>query len=157
MQVVEDEEGRLLFRGLSINRVDSEEEALMLLFLGDTNRIVAETSLNDCSTRSHCIFTLWIASREQGRLAKPPFREALGFGRSPSAAQSQAFCRAARREHKDAKGEAAFGGLGWQRTRQGSSLQTVGIPLSRDLQHQPLSPLLRTGAPERRRPFRESF
>jgi kinesin family protein 6/9 len=35
-------------------------DALDLLFLGDTNRVVAATSLNDNSTRSHCIFQLFI-------------------------------------------------------------------------------------------------
>ena len=43
-----------------VNAADSEEEALNLLFLGDTNRVVAETPMNDVSTRSHCLFIIWI-------------------------------------------------------------------------------------------------
>ncbi|KEP67254.1 UNVERIFIED_CONTAM: kinesin-related protein 3A, putative [Hammondia hammondi] len=62
----EDEDGNLILRGLSVNPAPTEEEALHLLFLGDTNRIVAETPLNDSSTRSHCIFIIWIEAREPG-------------------------------------------------------------------------------------------
>jgi kinesin family protein 6/9 len=36
------------------------------LFLGDTNRVVAETPLNQASSRSHCIFTLHIEARRHG-------------------------------------------------------------------------------------------
>lgn len=56
----EDEAGNVELRNLSVNLADSEEEALNLLFLGDTNRVVAETPMNDASTRSHCIFIVWV-------------------------------------------------------------------------------------------------
>lgn len=46
---------------LSIYR--TEEEALNLLFLGDTNRIISETPMNLASTRSHCIFAVSVESR----------------------------------------------------------------------------------------------
>ena len=38
----------------------------MQLFLGDTNRVVAETPLNQASSRSHCVFTLHIEARRAG-------------------------------------------------------------------------------------------
>ncbi|KAL8434222.1 hypothetical protein ACSSS7_003294 [Eimeria intestinalis] len=63
---VTDHTGQIVLRGLSVHPVRTEEEALNLLFVGDANRIVAETPLNDCSTRSHCIFTIWISSKEYG-------------------------------------------------------------------------------------------
>ncbi|KAL8439254.1 hypothetical protein Efla_005731 [Eimeria flavescens] len=63
---VTDHMGQIVLRGLSVHPIRTEEEALSLLFVGDANRIVAETPLNDCSTRSHCIFTIWIANREYG-------------------------------------------------------------------------------------------
>lgn len=63
---VADDTDQVFLRGLSVNPVRTEEEALNLLFVGDANRIVAETPLNDCSTRSHCIFTIWIASKDHG-------------------------------------------------------------------------------------------
>ena len=39
-----------------MNTAETEEEALNLLFLGDTNRVVAETPMNDVSTRSRTGF-----------------------------------------------------------------------------------------------------
>lgn len=36
------------------------------LFLGDTNRVVAETPLNLASSRSHCVFTVHIEARRAG-------------------------------------------------------------------------------------------
>ncbi len=64
--LMEDEEGCVHLRGLSMHLVASEEEALNLLFLGDTNRAIAETPMNMASSRSHCIFTLSLESREEG-------------------------------------------------------------------------------------------
>jgi kinesin family protein 6/9 len=62
----EDEEGQVHLRGLSTHLANSEEEALNLLFLGDTNRAIAETPMNMASSRSHCIFTVFVESREAG-------------------------------------------------------------------------------------------
>ena len=49
-------------RNLSVHRAENEEDALNLLFIGDTNRVVSETPKNDASTRSHCIFIIEIES-----------------------------------------------------------------------------------------------
>ena len=46
-------------------QVSSEEEALNLLFLGDTNRAIAATAMNKASSRSHCIFTLSLEGRRR--------------------------------------------------------------------------------------------
>ena len=48
----------MVLEGLSIHRAQNEEDALNLLFIGDTNRVVCETRKNPVSTRSHCIFIL---------------------------------------------------------------------------------------------------
>ena len=58
--------GELVLSGLSIHRVPREEDALNLLFIGDTNRVVCETPMNDASTRSHCIFIISIESNKIG-------------------------------------------------------------------------------------------
>lgn len=50
-------------KGLSIHSVSDEEDALNLLFEGETNRVIAEHTLNKNSSRSHCIFTIYIQSR----------------------------------------------------------------------------------------------
>lgn len=62
----EDGDGHFHLRNLSINVAGSQEEALNLLFLGDTNRVVAETPMNDASTRSHCLFIIWVESMAPG-------------------------------------------------------------------------------------------
>jgi len=35
-----------------------------LLFIGDTNKIMCETTSNDVSSRSHCIFIIMVESRK---------------------------------------------------------------------------------------------
>eukprot|EP00971_Amphidinium_carterae_P081934 1620969-Amphidinium_carterae.1 len=62
----EDEDGNIHLRNLSVNMAGSEEDALNLLFMGDTNRVVAETPMNDASTRSHCLFIIWVDSTKPG-------------------------------------------------------------------------------------------
>ncbi|NWW82445.1 KIF9 protein, partial [Climacteris rufus] len=68
-------------KGLSIHPVSHEEEALNLLFearepkysilessvpwQGETNRVIAEHTLNKNSSRSHCIFTMYIECRSR--------------------------------------------------------------------------------------------
>jgi kinesin family protein 6/9 len=58
VSMLEDEDGNCHLRNLSMHLVPSEEDALNLLFLGDTNRAVSETPMNLASSRSHCIFTV---------------------------------------------------------------------------------------------------
>ncbi|XP_052552925.1 kinesin-like protein KIF9 isoform X2 [Tympanuchus pallidicinctus] len=62
MAVVDCPQG-VYVKGLSIHPVSDEEDALNLLFEGETNRVIAEHSLNKNSSRSHCIFTIYIESR----------------------------------------------------------------------------------------------
>ena len=40
---------------------------LVQLFLGDTNRTISETPMNQASSRSHCIFTMHVEARQQGK------------------------------------------------------------------------------------------
>ena len=53
----------LVLKNLSIKKATNIEEMLNILFIGDTNRVICETPLNDVSTRSHCIFTIFIESK----------------------------------------------------------------------------------------------
>ncbi|XP_017332102.1 kinesin-like protein KIF6 isoform X2 [Ictalurus punctatus] len=64
--IMEDPEQNIHLKNLSLQPSANEEEALNLLFLGDTNRMIAETPMNQASTRSHCIFTIHVCSREPG-------------------------------------------------------------------------------------------
>ncbi|KAK3576776.1 hypothetical protein CHS0354_014591 [Potamilus streckersoni] len=64
--LMEDSDQNIHLKNLSVHQATNEEEALNLLFLGDTNRMIAETPMNQASTRSHCIFTIHLTSRESG-------------------------------------------------------------------------------------------
>ncbi|XP_046327027.1 kinesin-like protein KIF9 isoform X1 [Haliotis rufescens] len=64
MVVVENQDG-VFVKGLSCHLAQNEEEALNLLFEGETNRAIASHSLNTMSSRSHCIFTVYIESRSR--------------------------------------------------------------------------------------------
>lgn len=63
VSMLEDEHGNFHIKNLSMHPADSEKDALELLFIGDTNRAVAETPMNLASSRSHCIFTISIEGR----------------------------------------------------------------------------------------------
>lgn len=62
----EDEEGNVRMVNCSVHRSETEEDALNLLFLGDTNRAITETPMNLASSRSHCIFTMTVERRQNG-------------------------------------------------------------------------------------------
>ncbi|NXD36645.1 KIF6 protein, partial [Copsychus sechellarum] len=64
--IMEDSDQNIHLKNLSLQQATNEEEALNLLFLGDTNRMIAETPMNQASSRSHCIFTIHICSKEPG-------------------------------------------------------------------------------------------
>lgn len=66
VQMQENVNGQFIMRNLSVHRAENEEDALNLLFIGDTNRVVSETPKNDASTRSHCIFIIEISSQQLG-------------------------------------------------------------------------------------------
>ena len=55
-----------MMRNLSSHLAASEEVALSLLFQGSTCRKVAETSMNQCSSRSHSIFSITLTTRALG-------------------------------------------------------------------------------------------
>ena len=46
VSMLEDEHGNFHLKNLSMHIAESEEDALELLFLGDTNRAIAETPMN---------------------------------------------------------------------------------------------------------------
>jgi len=66
VSILEDEHGSFHLKNLSMNAADTEEDALNLLFMGDTNRAIAETPMNMASSRSHCIFTISMEVRGNG-------------------------------------------------------------------------------------------
>ncbi|KAJ3222748.1 Kinesin- protein 6 [Clydaea vesicula] len=61
-----DSDERIHLRNLSVCPAANEEEALNLLFVGDTNKMIAETPSNPQSSRSHCIFIISCQSKKEG-------------------------------------------------------------------------------------------
>ena len=65
ISIVEDATGNVKVKGLSMHVCTTEEEALNLLFEGETNRTICQHELNKNSSRSHCIFTVHIESKSR--------------------------------------------------------------------------------------------
>ena len=63
VRMYEDESGIMTLTDISLTQANTEEDALNLLFVGDTNRMICETPNNDTSSRSHCIFTIFLEAR----------------------------------------------------------------------------------------------
>ena len=57
-------------RNLSRPEVKNEKEALNYLFIGDTNKMMAETPSNPLSSRSHCIFTVYVEVKNNAKVRK---------------------------------------------------------------------------------------
>ncbi|ORZ38760.1 P-loop containing nucleoside triphosphate hydrolase protein [Catenaria anguillulae PL171] len=64
MNVIEDKNGCTV-KGLSQHVATSEEDALNLLFEGETNRSIGDHALNRTSSRSHCIFSIHVESKSR--------------------------------------------------------------------------------------------
>ena len=70
VSIQEDADEIIHLRNLNAISVSNEEDALNLLFIGDTNRMIAETPSNPSSSRSHCIFILNVSSRGDGDIIR---------------------------------------------------------------------------------------
>ncbi|KAI9345033.1 Kif6 type kinesin-like protein [Obelidium mucronatum] len=66
VRLQEDESQTIHVQNLSNITALNEEEALNLLFVGDTNRMIAETPSNPASSRSHCLFIINIVGKRDG-------------------------------------------------------------------------------------------
>ena len=62
---ISEENGTVHVKGLTQMICATEEEALSYLFEGETNRAIAAHQLNRNSTRSHCVFTVYVESRSR--------------------------------------------------------------------------------------------
>ena len=63
--IYEDGKGGIFTKGMTQKICNNEEEALNLLFEGETNRTIAPHRLNQASSRSHSIFTLSLEIRSR--------------------------------------------------------------------------------------------
>eukprot|EP00466_Bigelowiella_natans_P015828 jgi/Bigna1/127442/aug1.4_g2150 len=62
----DDGSGGIHITNLNSLAVATREQALNHLFSGDTNRMICETANNALSSRSHCIFTVYVQAQEVG-------------------------------------------------------------------------------------------
>jgi kinesin family protein 6/9 len=62
---LQEDRGNLIIKGLSKHIVNNEEEAFNLVFEGEANRTISEHQLNKVSTRSHCIFTIYLEMKSR--------------------------------------------------------------------------------------------
>jgi len=65
LQIQEDSKGSISVRGLTTVAVTQEADALAMFFEGNANRAIASHSLNVNSSRSHCVFTIYISCRSR--------------------------------------------------------------------------------------------
>lgn len=65
LAIQEDDRGSVNVKGLMRRVCNNEEEAFSMLFEGETNRTISEHKMNKASTRSHCIFTIYLEMRSR--------------------------------------------------------------------------------------------
>ncbi|XP_067928341.1 kinesin-1 heavy chain-like [Watersipora subatra] len=68
--VVDGPQGAAVVKNLSILSMNTEEVAQSLLAQGELNRKVAETAMNNRSSRSHAVFTVYLSSRKGDMLVR---------------------------------------------------------------------------------------
>jgi kinesin family protein 6/9 len=61
VQIMDSDNG-LVLRNINVFEVTTEEDALKLFFLGNSNRMTVATAMNSVSSRSHAVFTIIIKS-----------------------------------------------------------------------------------------------
>jgi kinesin family protein 6/9 len=76
LAIIEDSKGKVTVKGLCCPLVRTEADAFNWFFSGEANRAIAEHALNKASTRSHCVFSIYIEQsmileRATGRLRVP--------------------------------------------------------------------------------------
>ena len=64
VEVLEDAEGRMHLRNLTKHQVTSVDQALDLFVIGNSNRMVSSTPMNEASSRSHCVWTVEFEHRQ---------------------------------------------------------------------------------------------
>merc|ERR1719414_864240 len=71
IRIHEDAGGNIYTVGATSRTVHSEEETIQCLKNGAFNRTTASTNMNDQSSRSHAIFTLYIQQQRQSKPENP--------------------------------------------------------------------------------------
>jgi len=77
--IQEDNKGNLIIKGLTKHIVNNEEDAFNLLFEGEANRTISEHQLNKESTRSHCIFMIYLEMKSRIESSEKVITSKLNF------------------------------------------------------------------------------
>jgi kinesin family protein 6/9 len=75
----EDNKGNLIVKGLSRHAVANEEEAFNLVFEGEANRTISAHELNKESTRSHCVFSVYLEMKSRIESSEKVMTSKLNF------------------------------------------------------------------------------
>jgi kinesin family member 6/9 len=75
----EDNKGNLIIKGLSKHTVANEEEAFNLVFEGEANRTISAHELNKESTRSHCVFSVYLEMKSRIESSEKVITSKLNF------------------------------------------------------------------------------
>jgi kinesin family member 6/9 len=65
ISIQDDAKGEVHVRGLTQHEVTNEEDALNLLFEGETKKTLAATKMNENSSRSHSVYTIYVTSKSK--------------------------------------------------------------------------------------------
>ena len=103
--------GGIKIRNLSTVAISTEEEGINQLFIGDTNRAIAETPMNQASTRSHCIFTIHLEIMTPGEPLVKRSKPGLLYFKAKKAMQGKSLWYS----YFLAQIKVTFGRFGWIR------------------------------------------
>jgi len=90
IRIHEDANGNIYTVGVTSKTVQSEEETMQSLKGGAFNRTTASTNMNDQSSRSHAIFTLYIQQQRQAKSDNNPFHLELDEAESEATTKKPA-------------------------------------------------------------------
>jgi len=65
INLFEDDYGNIHMKNITIHKVNSEDDAIDLLMMGNFIRQVSSTPMNQASSRSHCVFTIAFEMRSK--------------------------------------------------------------------------------------------
>lgn len=63
--IFEDDYGNINLKNVTIHHCTNEQEGIDLLMMGNFIRQVSSTSMNQCSSRSHCVFTISLEGKQK--------------------------------------------------------------------------------------------
>ena len=66
ISIQDDAKGEVHVKGLTMIHVKNEEEALNVLFEGESRKTQASTQMNERSSRAHSVYTLHIECKSRG-------------------------------------------------------------------------------------------